>query len=45
MKSVKLLKKLNLKHLKLILSNERVNAEIVENAKGKKVGESFSFYF
>jgi trigger factor len=27
------------------LSNERVNSEIKENAKGKKVGESFSFVY
>ena len=27
------------------LSNERVNSEIIENSKGKKVGDTFSFTF
>jgi trigger factor len=31
--------------LDIDLANERVNSEIVENAKGKKVGETFSFTF
>jgi trigger factor len=31
--------------IQIDLSNERVQPEILENAKGKKVGESFSFSF
>jgi trigger factor len=31
--------------LDIDLANERVNSEIVENAKGKKAGETFSFSF
>ena len=31
--------------LDIDLTNERVNSEIVENSKGKKVGETFSFTF
>jgi trigger factor len=31
--------------LDIDLSNERVNSEIIENSRGKKVGDSFSFSF
>ena len=31
--------------LQIDLTNERVQAEIVENAKGKKIGETFNFSF
>ncbi len=32
-------------NLQLDLSNERIQPEIIENSKGKKVGESFNFSF
>jgi trigger factor len=32
-------------NIKVDLSNQRVNKEIIENAKGKKIGDSFTFTF